>query len=103
MGETLLSVGLAITGTTMTTRSPWFGLLDELPISDADLLMVLWDALAIEAARRGDRRAMTALMDIDSLGSTPTGHELRELLQRLAHGDRLIEPEPSRLALSASA
>lgn len=81
--EDLLAIGLAIHGTTMTVRAPWFRALDDAPLDDASLLALLWDACAIEAVRRDDRDAMVRLMDRGDAASSRTARELAWLLDRL--------------------
>ena len=84
--EDLLATGLAITGTTMTVRAPWFRALDDAPLEDAGLMAVLWDAIAIEAVRRDDRRAIERLIGMVSTEFSRTAHELHWLLDRLNPG-----------------
>jgi hypothetical protein len=85
--ETMLALGFAIAGTTISIRSPWFTSLDAAPLSDAELLPLLWEAFAIEAARRGDLQAMEALAKFEPSPPSPTGMELRFLLARLQRAE----------------
>ena len=81
--ERLLATGLAIAGTRMRPESPWFRALDTAPIDDAALAAILWDGVAIEAVRHGDRAIMDRLARDAGLSTGRTAHELHWLLDRL--------------------
>lgn len=81
--ERLLGLGLAIAGTRIRPESPWFRALDSAPIGDEDLAAILWDAIAITAARHGDRPIMGRLARDAALSPGRTPCELRWLLDRL--------------------
>lgn len=81
--ERLLGLGLAITGARIRPESPWFQALESAPLDDEDLAAILWDALAIEAARHDDRPIMHRLARDAALSPGRTPHELRWLLDRL--------------------
>jgi|GEM_PF-7121387 len=81
--ERLLATGLAIAGTRMRPESPWFRALDTAPLDDAALAAILWDAVAIEAVRHGDRAIMERLARDAAPSPGRTPRELRWLLDRL--------------------
>lgn len=98
--ERLLATGLAITGTRMRVESPWFRAFDTAPIDDDELAAILWDALAIEAVRHGDRAIMDRLAQDAAPSPGRTPHELRWLLDRLDSAGRSV-PTASPMAHAA--
>jgi hypothetical protein len=83
--ELLLGAALSIEGTRSCPEAPWFAALDDAPIPDPLLVPVLWGAIAIEAVRRADWRAVSQLDGMrPASAQASTLSELNKLLDRIS-------------------
>jgi hypothetical protein len=77
--ERLLAHALSIDGTSASIRSAWFLAVADTPAPSRALEGVLWDAVAIEAARRDDWTQAEALVSLATEAGLPPTSTLREL------------------------
>jgi hypothetical protein len=77
--ERLLAHALSIGGTKASVRSPWFLAVADTAAPSRALEGVLWDAIAIEAARRDDWAQAEALVSLATEAGLPPTSTLREM------------------------